>query len=75
MGCTLFWEKFSNEFTNFVVSCFWPDGAIIQHKYLFSIATSNCALQFLACMEKYILAQESFYLQGILNDINEHYFS
>ena len=23
-------------------------------------------------MRKYIVAQESFYLQGILNDINEH---
>ena len=36
-----------------------------------SIARSNSALWFLAGMGKYIFAQESFYLQGILNDINE----
>ena len=35
------------------------------------IARSDCALQFLACMRKYIFAHESFYLQGILNDISE----
>ena len=31
----------------------------------------DCALQFLAGKRKYIFAQESFYLQGILDDINE----
>ena len=35
------------------------------------IARSDCALLFLVSMRKYIFAQESFYLQCILKDINE----
>ena len=35
------------------------------------IARSDSALYFLAGMRKYISAQESLYLQDILNDINE----
>ena len=35
------------------------------------IARPDSALNFLAGKRKYILARESFYLQGILHDINE----
>ena len=35
------------------------------------IARPDFALSFLAGKKKYIFAQESFYLQGILDDINE----
>ena len=43
----------------------------ISTKYIL-IAIPNWALQFLVGMENnYIFKQESFYLQGILNDINE----
>ena len=35
------------------------------------IARPDCALYFLAGKKKYIFAQENFYLQGILDDINE----
>ena len=35
------------------------------------IARPDCALQFLAGKRKYIFEQESFYLHGILDDINE----
>ena len=35
------------------------------------MARPDSALQFLAGMRKYIFAQASFYLKGILNDINE----
>ena len=46
----------------------WPGGAIIQYKYLKGV------LFFLAVPSrhgKYIFTRESFYLQGIPEDINE----
>ena len=56
----------------FILWCrvYWPDGAIIQYIYLnrvYLIARPDCAL---VGKEKYIFTQETFYLQGILNDIN-----
>ena len=49
----------------------FTDGAIIQYKYLnrlyFDCTTKMC----LDRQGKYIFTQESFCLQGILNDINE----
>ena len=67
MGCTLFWVKFGHAFAYFVVSCFTSQMALlfninIKTEYIL-IAKSNCSL--------YIFTQESFYLQGILNDRNE----
>ena len=35
------------------------------------MARPDCALKFLAGKRKYIFLQESFYLQGILDDTNE----
>ena len=71
MGCTFFWVKIISAFTYFVVSCLLPDGAFIQYKYLnrvyFECKTKLC----LGRQGKYIFTQESFYLQGILNGINE----
>ena len=53
---------------------YYPDGAIIQYKYLnrvyFDCKTKLCLIV-PGRHGKYILTQESFYLQGILNDINE----
>ena len=71
MGCTLFWVKFGNAFVYFVVSCSLARWRYYSIKISILIARSDCALYFLAGMRKYILAQESFYLEGILNDINE----
>ena len=50
---------------------YWPDGAVIQYKYLnrvyFDCKNKLC----LGKQGKYIFTQKSFYLQGKLNDINE----
>ena len=74
MGCTFFWVKFGSAFAYFLVHVYWPDGAIIQYKYLnrayFDCKTKLCLS--VPCRHgKYIFKQESFYQQGILNDINE----
>ena len=51
-----------------------PDCAIVQHKYLnrvyFDCKTKLCLIV-PGRHGKYIFTQESFYLQGMLNDINE----
>ena len=39
--------------------------------FYFDCKTRLCLIEFLAGKMKYIFAQESFYLQGILDDINE----
>ena len=53
---------------------YWPDGAIIQYKYLnrvyFDCKTKLC-LVVPSRHRKYIFTQESFCQQDILNDINE----
>ena len=68
MGCTLFWMKFGPAFAYFVVSCLlarWRYYSIINFYF-------DCKTRLgLAGMRKYIFAQESVYLKGILNDINE----
>ena len=74
MGCMFFWVQFGNAFANFVVSFYWLDGAIIQYNYpnrvYFDCKTKLCLIT--PCRQgKYMFTQESFYLQGILNDINE----
>ena len=74
MGCTLFWVKFGHAFTYLWFRFTSPHGAIVQYKFLL-IARPDCAILFLACKRKYIFAQESFYLQGILDDINEDHTS
>ena len=45
--------------------------AILSNIHSILIARPECALCFLAGKRKYIFAQESLYLQGILDDINE----
>ena len=66
MGCTLFLVKFC------LFCGYQPNGAIIQYKYpnrvYFDCKTKMCLL---VPDRKYVFAQESFYLQGILDDINE----
>ena len=69
MGCTLFWVKFGNAFVYFVVSCSLARWRYYSIQISILIARSDYALYFLA--GKYIFAQASFYLEGILNDINE----
>ena len=53
---------------------YWPDGAIIQYKYpnqvYFDCKTKVCLI--VPGREgRYLFTQESFYLQGDINDINE----
>ena len=51
-----------------------PDGTIIQYKYInrvyFDCKTKLCLI-FSDRHGKYVFTQESFYLQRILNEINE----
>ena len=53
---------------------YYPDGAFIQYKYLNRVyldcKTKPC-LTVPGRQRKYIFTQDSFYLQGILNDIAE----
>ena len=71
MGCTFFSVKLGSAFAYFVVSCLL---AIIQYKYpnrvYFDCKTKLCLIV-LGRHGKYIFTQDSFYLQGILNDIIE----
>ena len=48
-----------------------PDGAIVQYKYLYRVYFDWKTKLCLGRQGKYIFTQESFNLQGILNDINE----
>ena len=68
MGCTFFWVKFYNAF-HILWFVFTSQMALLFH---IKFARPNCAFLFLVGMENIIIfTQESFYLQGILNDINE----
>ena len=71
MGCTLFWGEIRpciNLFCGFGILARWRYYPINSY---FDCKTRLC-LKFLAGKRKYIFfAQESFYLQGILSDINE----
>ena len=69
MGCTFFSVKYGNAF------CFsvnQPDGGIIQYKCqsIFDFKNKICLI-FPGRHRKYIFTQDSFCLQGILNNINE----
>ena len=48
-----------------------PDGAIIQYKYPYRVYYDCKTKLCLGRQGKYVFTQESFYQQGILNDINE----
>ena len=69
MGCTLFWVKFSHAFAYFVVLCLLAR-LLFNINYYFDCKTRLCLIVH-GRLEKIFFAQESFYLQGILNDINE----
>ena len=74
MGCSFFWVKFGNAFAYIVVSCLLARWRIIQYKYLNRVyfdCKTKCCFEVLGRQGRYIFTQESFYLQGILNDINE----
>ena len=64
------WLKCGHAFAYFVVSVYKPDGIIIQFKFYFDRKT-RLYLIVPASKIKCIFAQESFYLQGILDDIDE----
>ena len=72
MGCTLFWVKFSHAF---VILWFWftSQMALLSDiNFYFDCKTRLCLIvPGTAGKRKYIIAQESFYLQGKLDDINE----
>ena len=66
--------KFSNTLWILWFCVYYPDDTIIQYKYpnrvYFDCKTKLCFIV-LGRQGKYIFTQESFYLQGILNDTNE----
>ena len=67
MGCMFFWVKFAMHLLILWFHVYLPDGAIIQYKFcktkLFLLVPGKHG--------KYIFTKEMFYLQGILNNINE----
>ena len=74
MGCTFFWVIFGNAFAYFVATCLQPDGAIIQYEYpnrVYFDCKAKLCLIVPGRHGKYIFTQETSYLQGILNGINE----
>ena len=73
MVCTLFWAKFGNAFAYFVVLCLlarWRYSVKISKIVYFDCKTTLCLIV-PGRHGKYIFTHESFYLQGILNNINE----
>ena len=44
----------------------------IEYKFFYPISRGSVAVKFRAGKRKYIFTQENFYLQSILDDINEH---
>ena len=76
MGFTLFSVKFGNALWFRVYK---PGGAIVQYKYLNRVYF-DCKAKMCLIVPgrhgKYMFTQESFYLQGILNDImnRTHFF-
>ena len=70
-GCTLFWVKFGNAFAYFVVSFYISQMALSSNINFYLIARPDCAFELMAGKRKNIFVQESFYLHGILDDINE----
>ena len=74
MDCMFFWVKFGSAFAFLWFRINQPDGAIFQYKYpnrvYFDCKTRLCLI-LSGRQGKYTFTQESFCLQGILNDINE----
>ena len=73
MGCTNFWSKFGSAFAFLRFCVYQLDGAIIQYKCLNIYFDCKIILYVIVPGRegKYIFTKESFYLQGILNEINE----
>ena len=69
MGCKLFWVKFDKAFAYFVVT-FSLAGWLFNINFYFDCKIRLCLIV-PGRHEKYIFAQKSVYLQGLLNDINE----
>ena len=70
MGCLFIWVKFGNAFGLF---CGFGFAFASQMALLFNITIQTHYI-LIATPDrqiKYIFTQKSFYLQGILNDINE----
>ena len=74
MGWTFFWVKFGNAFAYFVVLCLLARWRYYQYKYLnrvyFDCKTKLCLIV-PGRQGKHIFTQEGFYLQDILNNVNE----
>ena len=70
MGCTFFWVK-PAMYLLILWFLFTSQMALLSNINFYFDYKPDCALYFLAGKKKYIFAQEKFYLQGILDDINE----
>ena len=71
MGCTLFWVKFGHAFAYFCGFVFTSQMAILSNLNFYFDCKTRLCLRVPGRQEKIFFAQESFYLQGILDDINE----
>ena len=70
MSCTLFWVKFGNAFAYFVFR-FTSQMALLSNIIFYFDCKTRLCLIVPGRQEKIYFAQESFYLQGICDDINE----
>ena len=70
MGCTLFWVKFGHAFAYFVVSVTSQMALLSNINFYFDCKTRVCLIG-PGRQEKIYFCKGSFYLQGILDDINE----
>ena len=74
MGCTLFWVKFGHAFAYFMVR-FTSQMALLSNiNFSFDCKIRLCLIV-PGRQKKIHFAQENFYLQGILDDINEQHTS
>ena len=70
MGCMLFWVKFVDAFA-FLWFRFTSQMALVSNiNFYFDCKTRLCLIV-PGRQEKIFFAQENFYLQGVLDDINE----
>ena len=70
MGCKLFWVKFGHAFA-YLWFRFTSQMALLSNiNFYFDCKTKLCLIV-PGRQEKNIFAQENFYLQGILDEINE----
>ena len=70
MGCALFWVKFGNAFA-YLWFCFPSQMALLFNINFYFDCKIRLCLIAPGRHEKFISAQETFYLQSILNDINK----